>query len=119
MYLFTIPPVFRYLKGMEAGSSVPTWRVLILGIENNCLAEGKGALSYREKYIPIPKLTQCIDYGTVDAPLSMMHFFRAVEEDVAQSQVVKVWSITKGIKTPFINTLEVEVGFNGPKGTVI
>lgn len=52
-----------------------------------------------------------------------MEFSRAGKGDVSQSQVVKVWSINytfiKGIKTPFIDTLEVEVKFNGAKKTVM
>jgi hypothetical protein len=52
-----------------------------------------------------------------------MEFLRAGKGDAAQSEVVKVWSINytfiKGIKTPFIDSLEVEMRFNGVKKTVM
>jgi hypothetical protein len=52
-----------------------------------------------------------------------MEFSRAGKADVAQSQVVKVWSINyifvKGIENPFIDTLEVELMSNGAKMTVM
>lgn len=52
-----------------------------------------------------------------------MEFSRAGEADAAQSQVIKVWSINytfvKGVKTPFIDTLEVELMSNGAKKAVM
>lgn len=48
-----------------------------------------------------------------------MEFSRAGKVDGAQSQVVKVWSINytfiEEFKTPFIDTLEVEMAFDGTK----
>ena len=48
-----------------------------------------------------------------------MEFSRAGKTDATQSQVVKVWSINytfiEGFKTPFIDTLEVEMAFDGAK----
>ncbi|CAG8875817.1 unnamed protein product [Penicillium salamii] len=48
-----------------------------------------------------------------------MEFSRAGKTDATQSQVVKVWSINytfiEGFKTPFIDTLEVEMASKGAK----
>lgn len=50
---------------------------------------------------------------------SSMEFSRAGKTDATQSQVVKVWSINytfiEGFKTPFIDTLEVEMASKGAK----
>jgi hypothetical protein len=52
-----------------------------------------------------------------------MEFSTAGKGDAAQSEVVKVWSInyifTKGIGTPSVDTLEVEMRFTGAKKTVM
>jgi hypothetical protein len=52
-----------------------------------------------------------------------MEFSRAGKVNAAQSKAVKVWSINyafiEGSKTPFIDTLEVEMAFDGAKTTVM
>ncbi|KAF4768966.1 hypothetical protein HAV15_008859 [Penicillium sp. str.  len=48
-----------------------------------------------------------------------MEFSRPGKVDAARSQVVKVWSINytfiEGFKKPFIDTLEIEMAFDGAK----
>lgn len=48
-----------------------------------------------------------------------MEFSRPGKVDAARSQVVKVWSINytfiEGFKKPFIDTLEIEMAFDGVK----